>query len=79
MKLLKPLGGYNLLGHKRYEDICQELDVVNISDILTKYRNVLCNHTDTNSTHLTDRNINLQAEEKRPKKRWNDQFRTNFN
>jgi hypothetical protein len=45
MKLLKPLREYSLFGHKRNEDICQELNVINITDITAKVRNVLCNHT----------------------------------
>ncbi|KAJ4438978.1 hypothetical protein ANN_14932 [Periplaneta americana] len=39
MRLLRPIAGYSLLDHKRNEDIRQELNMPNITETITEYRN----------------------------------------
>ncbi|KAJ4451110.1 hypothetical protein ANN_02550 [Periplaneta americana] len=79
MRLLRPIAGYSLLDHKRNEDIRQELNMPNIIETITEYRNKWHEHICTmEPTRIPYRlhHYKLQGRRRigRPRKRWKDQF-----
>lgn len=79
MRLLRPIAGYSLLDHKRNEDIRQELNMPNIIETITEYRNKWHEHIcRMEPTRIPYRLHHYKPQGRRrigrPRKRWKDQF-----